>query len=814
MQVWAGYPSCNGASACYGCFDLTAPDADERRLTLADATTAEDESRALAGRTAQQKRSPGASPWNAPLAVALPADSVYWKWGVRSDRLLPPSPAHEDVTTMLSPQTQQISGSVTRVLTRREDTGCAVIEVENRGTRCTVVGALAHADEGLRIEAAGQWKDHPHFGRQFRARSARVFPPARAEGIERFLRSGAVAQVGPVFAKKIVRKFGDKTLHVIEHEPWRLSYLRGVGPKRIEGVIRGVKAHRDRMEIMSFLHGQLGPLRAQCVYDRYGTDARRKIAADPYRLMEEFDGFGWALSDKVARDVGVGETHPRRLQAAVTAVLQQGAGVGHTRLDESTCRKGLESLLGSAELAGRALEQPPRGWTILEEAGARVVEMDRYRFLDNRVANRLRTLVDTESATPAFSAERAIPWAEARIGLTFEPGQSDAIAGALEEKVVIVTGGPGVGKTTILKGLLEIWSAKRVAVSLAAPTGRAARRMTESTGREAHTLHRLLAYMPGSGFSHNADNPLHVDALVVDESSMVDLALMRSVLEALPHDARLVLVGDRDQLPSVGPGQVFGDLIDSGAVAVRRLTTPFRQAAHSPIVANAHLVNAGMAPDLDSSDAAFEFVDTQDTADTADALEEVLCNRMPAAGYDPRRDVMCLSPLRGGPAGVSAMNERLQGRLNPSPREFIEWSGTRFGVGDKVMQQKNNATLDINNGDLGLSETIDHKAKLLRIRFDRQIVEYPFAELSRLALAYCCTMHKSQGSEYPVVVVAVDRGHTVLLDRKLLYTAITRATDRVVLVGQRRAVHVAVSEARANVRQTGLVDRIRDAFAP
>ena len=709
---------------------------------------------------------------------------------------------------------QQISGSVARVLNRREDTGWAVLEVEDRGHLCTVVGSLAHADEGLRIEARGEWKNHPQFGRQFRARSARMFPPARAEGIERFLRSGAVAQVGPVFAKKIVQKFGDKTLHVIEHEPWRLSYLRGVGPKRIEGVIQGVKEHRGRMEVMSFLHGQLGPLRAQRVYDRYGTDARRKISANPYRLMEEFDGFGWTLSDKVARDVGVGETHPRRLQAAVTAVLQQAAGVGHTRLDESRCLKGLEKLLGSADMARSALQQTPRGWTIRNEGGARVVELDRYRFLDHRVAERLRTLVSAESATPVFSAQRAIPWAETRIGLTFEPSQSEAIAGALEEKVIIITGGPGVGKTTILKGLLEIWSAKRVAVALAAPTGRAARRMTESTGREARTLHRLLAYMPGSGFSHNADNPLDVDALVVDESSMVDLSLMRSVLDALPDDARLVLVGDRDQLPSVGPGQVFGDLIDSRTVAVRRLTKPFRQAAHSPIIANAHLVNAGMVPDLDSRDAAFEFIDTADTADTAEALEQVLCDRMRADGYDPRRDVMCLSPLRGGPAGVTAMNERLQGRLNPSPREFIEWNGTRFGVRDKVMQQKNNATLGINNGDLGLIEAIDHKLRLLRIRFDRQLVEYPFSELSTLALAYCCTVHKSQGSEYPVVVVAVDRGHTVLLDRKLLYTAITRATDRVVLVGQRRAVHVAVSEARANVRQTGLAQRIGDAFTP
>ena len=567
------------------------------------------------------------------------------------------------------------------------------------------------------------------------------------------------------------------------------------------------------MEVLAFLHGQLGPVRAQRVFDRYGMDARRKIAARPYRLMEEFDGFGFALADRVARDVGVGESHPARLQAAVVAVLQRASRVGHTRLDEGKCLEWLETLLGDDDLARRALESSGRGWHRVRSGTHKALELDRFRFLETRLSDRLRTLIRSRCGTPAYAADRAIPWAEQRIGLSFEPSQRAAIAGALQDKVAIVTGGPGVGKTTILKGLLTIWQAKRLAVALAAPTGRAARRMSESTGLAASTLHKLLGYAPGGGFACNADNRLDLDALVIDEASMVDLSLMRSVLEALPDDARLVLVGDRDQLPSVGPGQVFGDLIDSEAVPVRRLTKPFRQAAHSPIIQNAHRVNAGMAPDLRSLDSAFEFDATPDTASTAATLEQVVCDRLRADGYDPRRDVMCLSPMRGGPAGVTAMNARLQERLNASPPDSLLRGGLRFGVNDKVMQQKNNAELGINNGDLGVIEAIDHKARTMRIRFDRQLVEYPFAEVSTLALAYCCTVHKCQGSEYPVVVVAVDRAHTVLLDRKLLYTAITRATDRVILVGQRRAVHVAVSESRANVRQTGLVERLRDAFA-
>lgn len=707
-----------------------------------------------------------------------------------------------------------VAGSVSRVITRNDSTGWAVLEIETKTGHATLIGSLAFVDEGLRIQAEGAWTKHATFGEQFKVTAARVFPPVGAAGIERFLKSGAVHGIGPVFAKTIVERFGEKTLDVIEKERWRLKYLKGVGPKRIDAVVQGMKDYRDRTEVMSFLHGQLGPIRAQRVFEKYGQDARDKIAENPYRLIDDFDGIGFLLADKVARDVGIGVDHPKRLQAAAESVLKDGAHQGHTCLPKDVVEKRLTELLGSAELAERALagDVVDAGWRETKEEGVHYLELRRFHRNDNRVVELITRLTGATCCLPAIDATLAIPWAEKKVGLTFEAGQSDAITTVLANKVSIITGGPGVGKTTILNGLLKILLAKKSRVALAAPTGRAARRMADSTGHDAQTIHRLLEFSPkAGGFQRKASNPLEVDMVIIDEGSMMDLSLTRALLDAIPVEAKLAIVGDADQLPSVGAGNVLGDLIDSRRLPVARLTEPFRQASQSPIIRNAHLINAGVVPDLDGTTPGFEFIEARRKEDTAAILVDTICTRLPAEGIDPIRDSMCLAPMNKGVVGIEQINGILQGQLNPAPADRLERAGRVYGTGDRVIQLKNNRDLLIFNGDVGVIETIDHTAKSMRIVFETSAVDYPFSELYSLGLAYCLTVHRSQGSEYGSVVIAVDMSNSVLLSRKLLYTAVTRAKKRVILVGQKRAVHIAVSEARAYHRHTLLKSRLQAA---
>lgn len=705
----------------------------------------------------------------------------------------------------------RIVGSVERVISKNPESGWGVIEILTDKEKILAVGSVSHVDEGLRIDAEGEWSNHQTYGRQFRVVSIRVYEPVTATGIERFLRSGAVEGIGPVFAKKIVEKFGDETLQVIEKYSWKLKRLKGVGPKRIKAVVNGVTEYKSRMEVVAFLHGKLGPIRAMKVYEKYGDKARDKISKNPYRLIVDFEGFGFRLADSVARDVGVDIGHNTRLEAAITHVLSEGANQGNTRVPVSTIKNRLGELLGSAELVEKSLERIGDGdWSKSGTGPDLYYELERFKFLDNAIAKRVKELLVAKPGLDNIKSELAIPWVESKLGLSYEDSQNRAISAALSEKVVVITGGPGVGKTTILNGLLKILRAKKAVVKLAAPTGRAAKRMSESTGLEAETIHRLLEYSPQeNGFLRKRSNPLELDVLVVDEGSMLDLFLAWKLLDAMPLNARLVVVGDRDQLPSVGAGQLLGDLIASGLVPVAKLDKPFRQAGGSPIIMNAHRINQGSIPIFESDDAQFQMRGTEKASETAATIVHVISQELKGEGYDIVRDVMCLAPMRKGDAGVEQVNNLLQEAINPSPIDSHERAGIRFGVGDKVTQQRNNRDLMVFNGDVGIIKQIDSVGKSLVIQFDQAEVLYPFSDTGSLALAYCTTVHKSQGSESPVVVIAVDRSQNVMLNRKLLYTAVTRAKKKVILVGQMQAIHIAVSEARALDRHTGLVEVMR-----
>ena len=708
-----------------------------------------------------------------------------------------------------------VSGSILRVIARNEDSGWAAIEIDSNIGRISLVGGLHFVDEGLQIQAEGIWITHPSFGRQLKVTSARVFEPVGVAGIERFLKSGCVKGIGPVFAKKIVDRFGEQTLTVLQEQSWQLKYLKGVGPKRISAVAQGMREYKGRMEVMSFLHGKLGAIRAARVFDKYGLDARALIAENPYRLIDDFEGVGFLLADQVARDVGIGLEATERLTAAVTAVLREGAGQGHTCLPVEAVIDRLTRLLGARDLAERAaqLEVDRAGWHQVEHAGMHYLELDRHQRCDQRIAERIIELLAERPQLPDIDVSKAIPWVAATIGIEFEAGQVAAIEAALKNKVTIITGGPGVGKTTILDGLLRILEAKGVSVALAAPTGRAARRMQDATGREAQTVHRLLEYNPkAGGFLRRKTHPLDSPVVVIDEASMLDASLAASLLDACPAGGKVVIVGDADQLPSVGAGNVLSDLIESGLVRVARLTKPYRQAAHSPIISNAHLINNGVVPELDNAKKGFEFIDTVSKEATAQVVQDLLCEILPSEGLDPIQDVMCLLPMNKGVVGIETMNQALQERLNARPRAEVIRGGRRYRVGDRVIQLKNNREIEVFNGDVGVIESIDEAGKLMHIRFDSRTVAYPFGDLHSLSLGYCLTVHRAQGSEYPCVVAAVDMAHSIMLTRKLLYTAVTRARERVILVGQKRAVHIAVSAARAYHRHTLLTTRLKEAL--
>jgi len=700
-------------------------------------------------------------------------------------------------------RTENLAGLVERVTFHNEENGFCVLRLKARGQRdlITVIGHAAMISAGEWVQAAGTWTNDRTHGLQFRAAFLKATPPTTLDGIERYLGSGMIRGIGAAYARRLVAAFGEAVFDVIEADPNRLREVEGIGPVRAARIAAGWAEQKVVREIMLFLHAHgVGTSRAVRIYKTYGAEAVAIISENPYRLARDIRGIGFKTADQIAAKLGIAKDAMVRVRAGVSYALAEAMDEGHCGLPEDDLlRTGAELLDVSVDrlIAALALELQD-GTVVADTVGERrcIFLTSLYRA-EQDIAKRVRDLAAGEPPWPEIDVDRAIPWLEARGGVTLAASQREALRLAAASKALVITGGPGVGKTTLVSSILKMLVAKGVAVALCAPTGRAAKRLTETTGVEAKTIHRLLETDPkNGGFRRDETNPLGCDLLVVDETSMVDVVLMKALVRALPARAALLLVGDVDQLPSVGPGQVLADIIDSGAVPVVRLTEVFRQAATSRVIVNAHRINAGQMPEatptgVDRSD--FYVIDAAEPEIAAAKILAVVRDRIPQAfGLDPVRDVQVLCPMNRGGVGARSLNIELQKALNPPGEVRVERFGWTYAPGDKVMQIENDYDKEVFNGDLGIVAQIDLEAGDLVAIFDGREVVYGFGELDELVLAYATTIHKAQGSEYPAVVIPVMTQHYTMLARNLLYTGVTRGKKLVVLVGQRKAIAMAV----------------------
>ncbi len=722
-----------------------------------------------------------------------------------------------------------IHGQIERITFHNEDNGFSILKLKVRGHRGLVkaVGSFMAPAPGQVIKATGEWRNHPVHGEQFAIVQYTTMVPATAAGIEKYLGSGLIKGIGPVMAKRIVKYFGEKTLDIIERTCDRLTEVEGIGEKRIQMIWRAWTDQKAIREVMVFLQGHgVSPAYATKIFKHYGDNSIEVVKENPYRLAMDIFGIGFITADRIGESLGFDKSSEVRAEAGAVYVLHQISDEGHVYYQKDLLvEKSIEMLGVERTIIEQALQTLAATRQIvienltLEEYGENAQEtaavyLFKFHVSEKGVASRLKTLMQAPHLRRPIDADKAVKWIQEKLALSLAPNQAEAVRSALLKKVMVITGGPGTGKTTIIKAILGIFERLGIRILLAAPTGRAAKRMAEATGREAKTIHRLLEFSPATmGFQRNDENPLNCDLLIVDEASMVDTVLMYHLIKAVPEEATFIMVGDVNQLPSVGPGSVLRDVIDSEAVPVVTLNEIFRQAQDSSIIVNAHLVNKGSMPNLEKSAVGrndFYFIEKDEPEDALRIILELACSRIQRAfGFDPIEDVQILTPMNRGVVGTNNLNIELQKAMNPREDGLVR-GGRTYRVDDKVMQIRNNYDKDVFNGDIGKVLRIDSENQEVIIGFDGRDVAYDYSELDEVVLAYAVSVHKSQGSEYPCVVIPVMTQHYILLQRNLLYTAITRGKKLVVIVGSKKALAIAVKNNRTVKRYTYLGERLKN----
>jgi exodeoxyribonuclease V alpha subunit len=716
-----------------------------------------------------------------------------------------------------------LEGVLDRITYANEENAWSVVKlaVPHQADLVTAVGNLLGVSPGESLRLRGQWINDRQYGPQFKVEAFETVKPGTLLGIERYLGSGLVRGLGKAMATRIVQHFGLQTFDVIEKQPERLREVEGIGPVRLKAITAAWAEQRAVREVMLFLqaHG-VSTLLAVRIYKHYGEQAVSIVKQDPYRLAMEVFGIGFRTADALARALGVQPDSPQRVRAGVLHVLSQLSDDGHLYFPRGRlCERAAEVLEVKPELVDRAIAELCTSRHLVAEPlpdGDEAVYLSALHAAESGLAEMLLSLLRIPPRPMPIDVPKAIDWFERRRHITLADEQREAVSQAVQSKALVITGGPGTGKTTLVSGIIEILQAKGLEVLLTAPTGRAAKRLSEATGAEARTLHRLLEYSPVERvFKRDRYRPLAADCVILDEASMVDAVLAFHVLKALPPQCRLILVGDVDQLPSVGPGNVLTDIIGSGTVPVVKLQHVFRQAQQSLIVTNAHRINRGELPEVVSGDASDFFVIERDRPeDVIAAVKELVSERIPRRfKLDPVDHIQVLTPMNKGPLGAHVLNHELQTLLNPQGPAVTRGDRT-LRAGDKVMQLRNNYDLEVFNGDVGRILEIDPVEHQLSVDMDGRVVTYEYAQLDELTVAYAATIHKAQGSEYPAVVILMHNTHAVMLARNLLYTGITRGRQLVVLVGSKKAISQAVHHADAHQRLSRLRERLQTTTNP